>query len=268
MENRTPFATSGPFAPRMDRRALLLMMGLLVPPLGCGVTEPDMPLVLLPSEFCSDHSDDAIPTFEDALLGEATLEAVNWSVGDFLGVPLGQHTHLTCGLISGLETLVTDFLQIGSLVGSQNLTGLSYLSLYGASISDLDPLSSLTGLGSLELGDNSITDISALSGLTNLENLSLSGNSISDIGPLSGVTGLVAVSLDKNSITDIGALSGLTDLTAVYLGGNRDLSNIQPLLDNTGVGAGDLVDLIATNVSCTDVAALEAKGVSVTSDCP
>ena len=46
-----------------------------------------------------------------------------------------------------------------------------------------------------------------------------------------------------------------------------DLSNIQPLLDNTGLGAGDIVYLQSTNVSCTDVAALRAR-VRVQSDCP
>ncbi len=54
----------------------------------------------------------------------------------------------------------------------------------------------------------------------------------------------------------------------------RDLSNIQPLLDNTGLGKPvpmtfwpRLVRLRATNVSCTDVAALKVKGVEVDSDC-
>ncbi len=48
---------------------------------------------------------------------------------------------------------------------------------------------------------------------------------------------------------------------------NPDLTDIQPLLDNTGLGTGDSVLLMNTNVSCTDVATLEAKGVRVTSDC-
>jgi len=46
---------------------------------------------------------------------------------------------------------------------------------------------------------------------------------------------------------------------------NPDLTDIQPLLDNTGLGAGDTVYLQATSVSCTDVAALQAKGVTVQS---
>ena len=70
----------------------------------------------------------------------------------------------------------------------------------------------------------------------------------------------------RYSISDISALSGLTSLTALYLEDNPALSNIQPLLDNTGLGAGDLVRLEGTNVSCTDIAALRAK-VRVRSDC-
>ena len=49
---------------------------------------------------------------------------------------------------------------------------------------------------------------------------------------------------------------------------NPDLTDIQPLLDNTGLGAGDEVLLAGTNVSCLDVALLEAKGVTVASGCP
>ena len=53
----------------------------------------------------------------------------------------------------------------------------------------------------------------------------------------------------------------------LYLGNNPNLTDIQSLLDNTGLGAGDIVDLQFTSVSCSDVAALEAKGVTVLSDC-
>ena len=67
-------------------------------------------------------------------------------------------------------------------------------------------------------------------------------------------------------------LSGLTSLTDLNLSGNPNLSDIQPLLDNPGIGAGlrrpDFVNLKNTNVSCTDVALLEAKGALVIYDCP
>ena len=85
---------------------------------------------------------------------------------------------------------------------------------------------------------------------------------------LSGLTNLTHLRLMRNSISDISALSGLTSLTFLRLDNNPNLTNIQPLLDNTGLGVDDTVLLRGTSVSCTDVAALEAKGVTVRSDCP
>ncbi len=107
-----------------------------------------------------------------------------------------------------------------------------------------------------------------MSGLTSLTFLDLYSTSITDISVLSGLTSLTLLDLDTNSITNLSALSGLTSLTYLALDGNTYLSNIQPLLDNTGLGAGDTVDLRSTNVSCTDVVALGAEGVTVRAHCP
>jgi hypothetical protein len=63
-------------------------------------------------------------------------------------------------------------------------------------------------------------------------------------------------------------LSGLASPTRLSLSGNANLTDIQPPLDNTGLGEGDELYLESTGVSCTDVAALQAKGVTVYSDCP
>ena len=91
---------------------------------------------------------------------------------------------------------------------------------------------------------------------------------ITGISALSGLTSLTVLRLDHNWwITDVSALSGLTSLTLLHLNYNS-ISDIQALLDNTGLGADDLVDLRSTTVSCANVAALEAKGVTVESDCP
>jgi internalin A len=141
------------------------------------------------------------------------------------------------------------------------------LLINGNSISDISPLSGLTSLTRLGLSGNSISDISVLSGLTSLTVLGLQSNSITDISVLSGLTSLIFLNVGFNSISDISALTGLTSLMTLYLYGNAALSNIQPLLDNTGLGAGDIVFLTSTNVSCTDVAALRAKGVTVVSPC-
>ena len=148
------------------------------------------------------------------------------------------------------------------------LTSLTDLSLRINTITDISALSGLASLTQLRLDANTITDISALSGLTNLTSLWLFENSVSDISALSGLTSLTFLDLHANSITDIGALSALTGLTFLSLFNNPDLTDIQPLLDNTGIGVDDAVDLKSTNVSCPDVAALEGKGVTVSSDCP
>ncbi len=327
-------------------RTIALCGSLLLLPLGCGgsdggplgVDEPTDPrLVLQPNELCSDHSERHIATFEDANLEAAIIGALG----------IGVQEDLTCGLLSELAVLVGPndaFMdqEIKSLVGAQNLTGLTSLTLSDHSISDLSVLSGLTGLTHLDLWVNSISDISALSTLTGLTYLDLTGNSITDIGALSGLTNLKELVLGSNSINDIGALSGLASLTVLRLfnnsisdisglsgltrlttldlrfnsisdisalsgltslrvltlynnsisdisalrvltdlgdvegaffragpdlnlSNNPNLSNIQPLLDNTGLGAGDRINLSDVNpaMPCADVALLQAKGVTV-----
>jgi internalin A len=162
------------------------------------------------------------------------------------------------------DNLISDS---GILVLS-GLTALTLLDLRINSITDIGGLSELMSLTTLRLEANAITDVAALSGLTSLTSLWLFTNSIADIGALNGLTSLTELDLHANSITDIGSLSGLTNLTFLGLSNNPDLNDIQPLLDNTGLGVDDTVDLKSTNASCTDVATLETKGVSVSSDCP
>jgi Leucine-rich repeat (LRR) protein len=173
--------------------------------------------------------------------------------------------------LSGLTSLSVLYLNgnsISDLGALSGLTSLSVLWLSANSISDLSPLSGLTSLSVLYLHLNSISDLGPLSGLTSLSVLYLDGNSISDLSPLSGLTSLSVLSLGNNSISDLSALTGLTSLKVLWLNANPTLTDIQPLLDNPGLGAGDEVHLESTNVSCTDVVALRAKGVTVEADCP
>ena len=169
--------------------------------------------------------------------------------------------------LTSLPILNLERNSISDISALSGLTSLTTLQLASNSISDISALSGLTSLLGLLAANNSISDISALSGLTSLGTLRLGGNSITDISELSGLTSLRELLLDNNSITVISALSGLRRLRDVGLSNNSGLSNIQPLLDNIGLGAGDEVLLTSTNVNCADVAALEAKGVTVTSDC-
>ena len=128
----------------MNRHVLPLMFATLLLPLGCGdENEPTgPPLVLQPSELCSDHSEHDIATFEDANLEAAITSASG----------IGGQDNLTCGLISALPALDDSISgPIESLLGIQNLTGLLALRLRGDSLVDISPLSGLTGLSALIL---------------------------------------------------------------------------------------------------------------------
>jgi Leucine-rich repeat (LRR) protein len=249
--------------------------------LGCGGSEGSTglnALVLQPSELCSLNPDSAIATFADANLAEAVRGA--------LGV--GSVDDLTCGLVKGVDALDASTSGVVSLVGLQNLEDLTDLRIWGNSITDIAPLGGLVSLTELSLTRNSISDIGPLAGLINLDTLGLGENLIADSSPLAGLgslkllnlhanlltsVGTLGVSITSltlwdNALTDVGGLEALTGLTALELARNPSLSDIQPLLNNPGLGVGDRVWLAGTGVSCGDVGALEAKGVTVTSDCP
>ncbi len=172
--------------------------------------------------------------------------------------------------LSELPSLWWLVLSDNSISDISPLSGLNLggLHLSSNSISDVSPLSGLSNLSTLYLMDNSISDIGPLGGLTNLSELMLRSNLISDISALSGLTNLRVLYLDNNSISVISALRGLTSLRELPLNDNPALTDIQPLLDNPGLGAGDAVNLKRTSASCADVTALGAKGVTVESDCP
>ncbi len=158
---------------------------------------------------------------------------------------------------------------ISSISPLSNLTNLTVLYLWVNRISDISVLSNLTNLTWLALAINSISDISALSNLTNLTVLYLYNNRISDISVLSNLTNLERLSLWDNSISSISSLSNLTNLTWLYLSDNS-VSDISPLVANTGLGAGDTVDLKSNPLSSTSInthiPALQRRGVTVEFD--
>ena len=129
----------------------------LLPPLGCGgdaeeidgdgqiAQEPLAITVKVPLVLCSDHTDEAIATFEDTNLEEAIRAALS----------VGAQEDLTCGLVSGLTNLTAQNAGIESLVGIQNLTGLTDIRFSGNSITDISVLSGLTSLTSRLIGRTS-----------------------------------------------------------------------------------------------------------------
>ena len=153
----------------------------------------------------------------------------------------------------------------GDFIGGQNprthmgATGL----LFTNAVTDISPLAKLTKLVDLNIHTQDISDLTPLSELTSLIELRLAANSFTDLSPLRGLTTLQYLELTGNNITNIAPLSGLPNLMQLDLRFNPDLTNIQALFENPGIGVGDIVELRHTNVSCVDQARLAEKGVEV-----
>ncbi len=90
----------------------------------------------------------------------------------------------------------------------------------------------------------------------------------SDLSALTELDNLLIIGLERTTVTDLSPLIDMVYLTTLHLHDNRDLSDIQPLLDNSGVGRDDEVKLERTSVSCEDIDLLRAKRATVTSSCP
>ena len=155
---------------------------------------------------------------------------------------------------------------ISDLSSLAGLTNLEKLWLGVNLISDISPLAGLTSLRGLWLSRNLLLDLSPLAGLVNLTQLGLHGNSISDLSSLAGLTNLEKLDLSSNLISDLSPLTELTSLTSLYLGDNS-ISDISPLVTNTGLGAGDEIDVRHNPLSDisinTDIPTLRSRGVTV-----
>lgn len=168
--------------------------------------------------------------------------------------------------LSGLTELrVLRLHRHGDFIGGQNprsyrgATGI----LFTNAITDISPLAKLTKLEDLNVHTQEVSDLSPLSDMTSLIELRLAGNTFTDLSPIRGLTSLQNLELTGNSITDISPLAGLPNLARVDLRYNPDLNDIRALLENPGIGGGDIVELRHTQVTCEDQARLAEKGVEV-----
>lgn len=178
--------------------------------------------------------------------------------------------------------------QIGDISLLSNLTNLQELILTDGGIKNIRPLSSLTKLQVLRLGSNFITDVTPLrelmslqelylwnnqissigplKNLTNLQRLGLGGNQIRNINSLKDLTNLQELVLTDNWIADITLLSDLTNLRKLYLAKNQ-IRDISPLVNNSGMGKGALVDLkdnpLNNEAYDIHIPALQERGVRV-----
>ncbi|HQL95928.1 MAG TPA: hypothetical protein PL005_14725, partial [Candidatus Hydrogenedentes bacterium] len=84
-----------------------------------------------------------------------------------------------------------------------------------------------------------------LAGMTAMDTLNIRANQISDLTPLAALVNMKEMMFNDNQITDVSALAGLTAPAALYLSGNP----------------------LSTDACGTQIPALQAAGVTVTSDC-
>lgn len=168
--------------------------------------------------------------------------------------------------LAGLEKLTNLRIydnKIADINPLENLTALNLLWVHDNLISDLSPLAGMTEMVQLGLSDNSITDIEALGSMSKLQYLFLRNNRISDLSPLRRSPDLAVLHLDNNAITDISALQSLPALRELGLANNPMLYDVQPLLQNQGIGSGDELDLRFTHVPCEAIEMLEQRGVNL-----
>ncbi len=182
---------------------------------------------------------------------------------------LGAQDAITCGPVLALKTLYAGNLGVETLLGMQHFTGLEELQVNNDNeIADVSPVSGLVELRILVMGGNRVTDISLLAELgTALWDLDVGRNPVNNITALESLPGMSKLYVNATSVTDINPLRNLVELDDVDLDDNPSLSNIQALLQNTGIVSGDQVSLVNTGASCADIAILEGRGVTVHSDC-
>ena len=256
---------------------------------------PDLNLRAAIADALGKALNDTFFTSEMATLTE--LEATRrGEISDLTG--LERATNLT-----SLALHINSTSDISPLV---NLTNLTTLTLYG-STSDLSPLANLTNLTVLSLRVGSTSDLSALAGLTNLRELSLGEPHGLDSSTLPSLTNLQALSIwgwtwrwagdppfhGLSGLLDPTFLAGFPNLTELTISNagyaNYNLSNISPvaglsrlkkitlshclisdispLVENTGLGQGSIVDVRGNPLSYvslhTHIPDLQSRGVTV-----
>ena len=119
----------------------------------------------------------------------------------------------------------------------------------GKASGDIITVADMLTLTLLSAPDANITDLTGLESAMNLKELWLAGNTISDIS----------------------ALAGLTNLTYLWLNGNA-ISDLSPLVANTGLGAGDAVEVRGNPLSSTSIKThiptLQTRGITIKFDAP
>ncbi len=218
-----------------------------------GVTFSDINFEILIREVLNKPNGDITPT---DLLTITDLDGEDRDISDVSGIEY-------CTNLQKLNLMSNKIIEVSDL---GTLTNLQELLLTSNDIIDISALGALTNLTWLSLMDNHIINISALNTLTNLQELALLKNQIVDISALSTLTNLTWLSLGWNNISDISGLSTVTLLRWLGLDINQ-IADIYPLIQNSGIGNGDTVNLSDNPLNDTTINTyipqLETRGVNV-----
>lgn len=248
---------------------------------------------------------DSTPVYSEELKDMTTFHNENSNLTDLTGLQYAEDLRFlhifnneieTLNPISELSKLEAIYAAANEIVNldlAEKLTNLKILNLTGNEISTLTPIQNAVNLTELKLGDNNINDISPLENLVNLEILEIYQNDIEDedLPSLSELTNLKKLDLMTCNITDITPLASLTELTHFRIMNNsvedisilqympeiqelnlknNDISDLNPLVDNTGLGVGDTVYITGNNLDLTEgsedmqnIKKLETRGVTV-----
>ena len=102
--------------------------------------------------------------------------------------------------------------------------------------------------------------------MATMDSLEASDADIDDLTGLESAVNLTWLDLASNDITNVSVLEGLTNLTHLILSGNN-ITDLASLVANTGLGAGDTVDLsdnpLNVTSQSTHIPALQERGVSI-----
>ncbi len=248
---------------------------------------------------------DATPVYSVELKDMTTFHNENSNLTDLTGLQYAEDLRFlhvfnneieTLNPLSGLSKLEVIYAGANKIIYldfAEKLTNLKILNLTGNDISVLTPIQNAATLTELKLGNNNINDLAPLENLENLEILEIYQNDIEDedLLSLSELTNLKKLDLMTCDITDITPLASLTKLTHFRLMNNNvenisilqnmveieelnlkhnEISDIGPLVDDPGLGEGDILDISFNDLDLTEgsedmqnIEELETRGVTV-----
>lgn len=124
---------------------------------------------------------------------------------------------------------ITEFTVPSDAQSCEDLKWLPYLNkltISGALVPDLMPISQLTGITELNITDTVVAskDLPIIASLPKLTSLTLANCQLSNISNLAGAKNLTYLDLSNNTIRDLRALAGMNKLETLWLANNAVIS--------------------------------------------